>query len=148
MKKLYCLSFGSSMELTHTRSVCVNPRPYRSVSSRRRPLQDITRVYPIDKIADITPIPSTNRPKPRPPCTYSGRAGNACTNLLGLFVRCVRTRGMAKAMGSAKLLISTISPCRTRLPRMARATNSCTPPVVARRTARVLLADFCRAFRQ
>ena len=29
----------------------------------------------------------------RPPCTFSGRADNACTNLLGFFVRYVRTRG-------------------------------------------------------
>ena len=32
--------------------------------------------------------------------------------------------------------------CRTRLPRTARATNSCTPRWFGRRTARVLLADF------
>ena len=33
-------------------------------------------------------------------------------------------------------------PCRTHSPRMARATNSCTPRWFGRRTARVLLADF------
>ena len=33
-------------------------------------------------------------------------------------------------------------PCRTYLPRTARATDSCTPRWFGRRTARVLLADF------
>ena len=29
---------------------------------------------------------SAHSPYPRPPCTFSGRADNACTNLLGFFV--------------------------------------------------------------
>ena len=104
-----------------------------SGSSRRRPLQDITPVYPIDKIADITSIPSTNRPKPRPPCTFSGRADNACTNLLGFFVRCVRTRGIAEISESGKTADFRFTQCRTHLPRMARATNSCTRKVFFKR---------------
>ena len=31
-------------------------------------------------------VPSARILDPRPPCTFSGRAGNACTNLLGFFV--------------------------------------------------------------
>ena len=62
----------------------------------------------------------------RPPCTYCGRADNACTNLLDFFVRYVRTRGMVKIAESAKLTTCTINLCRTYSPRMARATNSCT----------------------
>ena len=61
---------------------------------------------------------------------FSGRADNACTNLLGSLVRYVRTRGMVEVVVSAKLLTCTINQCRTHLPRMARATDSCTPPVV------------------
>ena len=38
------------------------------------------------KMGFITVVPSAHLPKPRPPCTFSGRAGNACTNLLGFFV--------------------------------------------------------------
>ena len=49
---------------------------------------------------------------------------------------------MAKIVGSGKTADFRFIPCRTHLPRMARATNSCTPRWFARRTARVLLADF------
>ena len=38
-------------------------------------------------------IYSAHRLHSRPPTLLCGRAGNACTNLLGSFVRCVRTRG-------------------------------------------------------
>ena len=83
----------------------------------------------------------------RPPCTFSGRADNACTNLLGSFVRYVRTRGVVKTAESGKTAYFHYILCRTHLPRTARATNSCTPRWFGRRTAQVLLADFCRAFR-
>ena len=79
---------------------------------------------------------------PRPPCTFSGRADNACTNLLGYLVRCVRSRGMAETVGSGKTAYFHYILCRTHLPRTARATNSCTPRWFGRRTVRVLLADF------
>ena len=49
---------------------------------------------------------------------------------------------MDEAMESAKLPTFTLPLYRTRLPRMARATDSCTPRWFGRRTARVLLADF------
>ena len=39
----------------------------------------------------------------RPPCTFSGRADNACTNLLGFFVRYVRTRGIVEVAESGKI---------------------------------------------
>ncbi len=39
-------------------------------------------------------IPSAHSPYPRPPCTFSGRADNACTNLLGFLVCYVRARGI------------------------------------------------------
>ena len=47
-------------------------------------------------------IPSAHGLHPRPPCIYSGRADNACTNLLGFFVRCVRTRGSMRLRGAVK----------------------------------------------
>ena len=91
-------------------------------------------------------LSSAHKLNSRPPIFICGRAGNACTNLLGFFVRYVRTRGMVKVAEDSKSANFAFILYRTHSPRMARATNSCTPPVVVRRTARVLLADFCRAF--
>ena len=75
-------------------------------------------------------LPSAQVSDPRPPCTFSGRADNACTNLLGFFVRYVRTRGIVEAAESRKTIGFRFTLCRTHSPRTARATNSCTPPVV------------------
>ena len=47
-------------------------------------------------------IPSAHKLYPRPPCTFSGRADNACTNLLGFFVHFVRTRGSMRLRRAAK----------------------------------------------
>ena len=58
---------------------------------------------------------------------FSGRADNACTNLLGFFVWYVRTRGMAEVVGAVKPPTFTLSCAALRF---------------GRRTARVLLADF------
>ena len=55
------------------------------------------------EIGFILIVPSAHSPYPRPPCTFSGRADNACTNLLDFLVHFVRTRGMDEAMESAKL---------------------------------------------
>ena len=41
----------------------------------------------------FTIFPSAHMLHSRPPLFFSGRAGNACTNLLGFLVRYVRTRG-------------------------------------------------------
>ena len=75
-------------------------------------------------------IPSAYLLHPRPPCTFSGRADNACTNLLGFLVRYVRTRGIDEAMESDKATDFCFILCCTHSPRTARATNSCTPPVI------------------
>ena len=72
------------------------------------------------------------------PSFFSGRVGNACTNLLGFFVRYVRTRGMAEIMGNGKTADFSSAPCRTHLPRMARATNSCTRGKFSKRGERSL----------
>jgi len=79
------------------------------------------------EIGFISAVPSARILESRPPCTFSGRADNACTNLFDFFVRYVRTRGITEIAESAKLTTCTINLCRTHLPRMARATNSCTP---------------------
>ena len=81
------------------------------------------------EIRVILIVSSAHLPNPRPPCIYSGRADNACTNLLGFLVHFVRTRGMDEAMESGKTTDLCFAPCRTHLPRMVCATNSCTPPV-------------------
>ena len=57
-------------------------------------------------------------------------------------MRYVRTRGMVETAESGKTTDFRSVLCRTHLPRMARATNSCTPRWFGRRTALVLLADF------
>ena len=113
-----------------------------SGSSRRRPLQNKNSSKANNQNEKYNSIPSARRLNSRPPCTFSGRADNACTNLLGFLVHFVRTRGIAEIVGSGKTADFRFIPCRTHLPRMARATNSCTPRWFARRTARVLLADF------
>ena len=38
------------------------------------------------EIGFVLIVPSAHLLHPRPPCTFSGRADNACTNLLGFFV--------------------------------------------------------------
>ena len=79
-------------------------------------------------------VPSAQVPDPRPRHPFfSGRADNACTNLLGYLVRYVRTRGMAEAVGSGKIADFLLAICRTHLPRMARATNSCTRKKIFKR---------------
>ena len=64
---------------------------------------------------------------------FSGRADNACTNLLGFFVRYVRTRGIVKAAGSGKTTDFRFTMCRTHSPRILYATNSCTRKVFFKR---------------
>ena len=57
------------------------------------------------EIGFILIVSSAHRLNPRPPCTFSGRADNACTNLLGFFVHFVRTRGSMRLRGAVKLPI-------------------------------------------
>ena len=47
-------------------------------------------------------IPSARVLDSRPLCTFSGRADNACTNLLGFLVCYVRSRGMVEISESDK----------------------------------------------
>ena len=86
-------------------------------------------------------IPSAHGLQPRPPCTYSGRAGNACTNLLGFLVRYVRTRGMVKIAESARLsdftLLFAARTCHAWLARLTRARG-----VSSQREGNALFADF------
>ena len=94
------------------------------------------------EIGFILIVPSSHSHYSRPPCTYSGRAGNACTNLLGFLVRYVRTRGIAETVESAKPPIFDLSLAVHTCHALLLATNSCTPRWFGRRTAQVLLADF------
>ena len=70
-------------------------------------------------------IPSARVLDSRPLCTFSGRADNACTNLLGYLVRYVRTRGMGEIVGSTKLPIFALPfvarTCHAWLARLTRA---------------------------
>ena len=60
------------------------------------------------------------------PSFFSGRADNACTNLLGFLVRYVRTRGSMRFRRVAKLPIFTTLPraARTRHAWLARLTRA------------------------
>ena len=100
---------------------------------RRRPLQDKSSSNAITKIKNIHFIPPAHSLHPRPPTYICGRADNACTNLLGFFVRYVRTRGIAEAAEDSKSANFAFILCRTYSPRMARATNSCTRKVIFKR---------------
>ena len=81
----------------------------------------------------------------RPPCTYSGRADDACTNLLGFFVRYVRSRGSMKLRRVAKpptfIFYRAARTRHARLVRLTRARGRC-----FLRGRKALLNDFCRAF--
>ena len=91
------------------------------------------------KIRVILIVSSAHAFDSRPPCIYSGRADNACTNLLGFFVRYVRSRGIVEAAESVRLPTFALPPCRTHLPRTARATNSCTREEIYKRGERSLI---------
>ena len=77
----------------------------------------------------------------RPPTLLCGRADNACTNLLGYLVRCVRSRGMAEIAGSAALPISSLPrAARTRHAWLARLTRARGKRYI--REGNALLCDF------
>ena len=78
-------------------------------------------------------LSSAHSPYPRPPCIYSGRADQACTNLLGSLARYVRTRGMTEDVENGKTTDFRFAIYRTHLPRTACATNSCTREEIYKR---------------
>ena len=80
----------------------------------------------------VTSVSAGIRPTPAP-LFFSGRADNACTNLLGYLVRYVRTRDTAEIAERVKTNELRFAPCRTHSPRMARATNSCTREEIYKR---------------
>ena len=106
------------------------------------PLQDKVRVQPTEKAKNMYSIPSAHKLNSRPLTlsrrrrprslresvnsrTFSGRADNACTNLLVFLVRYVRTRGMTEIAGSTKpstfALSFTARACHAWLVRLTRA---------------------------
>ena len=77
------------------------------------------------EIRFILIVPSTQALDSRPPCTFSGRADNACTNLLGYLVRYVRTRGSMRLRGAVKPPTFTLScVAHTRHAWLARLTRA------------------------
>ena len=79
-------------------------KKYLYVSSRRQQATAlrIESKYNLHQNKKYNSIPSANRLYPRPPTLLCGRADNACTNLLGFFVRYVRTRGIVEVVESGK----------------------------------------------
>ena len=102
---------------THMLRICVNPRPTHKAQAQ-----------PTDKTKDMLSIPSAHLPNPRPRHPFfSGRADNACTNLLGFLVRYVRTRGSMRLRRAAKSPTFTLSFITRTCHALLLATNSCTP---------------------
>ena len=110
----------------------------------RRQANGIKFILPIH-CNNSSSVSVPNSPTPAP-LFFSGRADNACTNLLGSLARYVRTRGIAETVESAKLPTCAISHVPHTLAthyflRLTRARG--------RRFLRgwkILLNDFCRAF--
>ena len=126
-----------------------NVRPYHAGRRWRRPLQD------------KNPSKANNQNKKYKLHSVSARTPSTPANALSAGVQTMRARICSafscamfarvvwlKSRRARDYRLAPLALCRTHSPRMARATNSCTPRWFARRTARVLLADFCRAFRQ
>ena len=107
-------------------------------SSRLRPLQAKIQVKPITKIKNTISIPSARVLDSRPPTLLCGRANNACTNLLGYFVRYVRTRGMDEIAESVRLSTFTLPFAAHTRHALLLATNSCTREEFAKRGERSL----------
>ena len=86
----------TSRELTHTRSVCVGVAETGWL--------EFWQKYGCEhsEMGFILIVPSAHKLYPRPPTLLCGRADNACTNLLGSFVRYVRSRGIAEISESGK----------------------------------------------
>ena len=107
------------------RSLCesVNSPPYAQSPSTTNRQNKRYAFHPVSALAKATPAPLFS----------SGRADNACTNLLGYFVWYVRTRGIVEAAESVRLPTFALPPCRTHLPRMTCATNSCTRKEIFKR---------------
>ena len=114
---------------TYAKRVCrrrrdrVTPTPTRYSPSTTNRQNKRYAFYPVGALTLSTPAP----------LFFSGRADNACTNLLGFFVRYVRTRGIVEIVGSGKTADFRSALCGTHLPRMVRATNSCTREELSKR---------------
>ena len=123
--------------------ICVNP----PVSATPTAFAPQIGQFPTGEGWRKSLLSSAQAPDSRPrPSFFSGRADNACTNLLGSLARYVRTRGIVEVAESAKLPTCTISP----LPH-ALATHYFVRLTRARgrrflRGWKILLNDFCRAF--
>ena len=83
-------------------------------------------------------VPSARILDPRPPILLCGRADNACTNLLGFFVRYVRTRGIVDMAESAKLSILALLRAARTCHALLLATNSYTREEISKREERSL----------
>ena len=80
------------------------------------------------EIMVILIVSSAHLPYPRPRHPFfSGRADNACTNLLDFFVRCVRTRGNMRLRRAAKPPTFALFYAARTCHALLLATNSCTP---------------------
>ena len=129
---------GSSWELSNAKRCLASPRQGNADPYKTKP-----QYTPVAKIKNILFIPSAHSLYSRPPCTFSGRADNACTNLLGFPVCYVRTRGMAEIAESAKpstFALSFTARARhawlVRLTRARGGMNQCTQCVGWRRRDR------------
>ena len=102
-------------------------------SSRRQPLQYEIQAQPTEKAKNITPSRQRAHLIHARHTFICGRADNACTNLLGFFVRHVRTRGSMRLWGAVKLPIFALSFAARTCHALLIATNSCTRKVIFKR---------------
>ena len=102
---------------THMLRICVNP----PVSATPTAFAPQIGQFPTGEGWRKSLLSSAQALDSRPPCTFSGRADNACTNLLGSLARYVRTCGIVEVAESAKLPTCTISP----LPHALATHGSC-----------------------
>ena len=93
---------------------------------------------PYDKQKFFTIFLSAHMLHSRPPTLLCGRADNACTNLLGFFVWCVRTRGSMRLRGAVKLPTFDLSFAARTCHALLLATNSCTREEFSKRGERSL----------
>ena len=104
------MGFVSAIYCSNTSSVTLRATPFSLWLGHARVLTALRAVIHSPHAASLPTgegwrkslLSSAHKLNSRPPTLLCGRAGNACTNLLGSLVRYVRTRGMAEVVGSTK----------------------------------------------
>ena len=127
------IKFILPIRCNNTSSVTLRVPPSAPVSATPTAFAPQIGQFPTGEGWRKSLLSSAHSPYPRPPTLLCGRADNACTNLLGSLARYVRTRGMTEDVENGKTTDFRFAIYRTHLPRMARATDSCTRKKIFKR---------------